>query len=70
MYSLVEWVDEGKYSVIPLSKVKEPRKGFEEYKEGDAVKASCPGFPGVHNAKLVAIRGKFHVYSTFYKSYS
>lgn len=57
MYSLVEWIDEKKYSVIPLSRVKEPRKSYEDYKEGDIVKASCPGFSGIHNAKLVAIRG-------------
>lgn len=59
MYSLVEWIDEQKFSVIPLSRIKEPRKDFAEYKEDDVVKASCPGFSGVHNAKLVAIRGKF-----------
>lgn len=58
MYSLVEWIDEKKYSVIPLSRVKEPQKSYEDYKEGDIVKASCPGFSGIHNAKLVAIRGK------------
>ncbi|KAJ8317209.1 hypothetical protein KUTeg_005113 [Tegillarca granosa] len=57
MYALVEWTDEEKVSTITLSRIKEPRKDFCDYKVGDIVKASCHGFPGVHPAKILAIRG-------------
>lgn len=57
MYALVEWTEEEKVSIITLSRIKDPRKEFSLYKVGDLVKASCHGFPGVHPAKIFAIRG-------------
>ena len=57
MYALVEWIDEEKYSTISLTRVKEPRKELEKYEIGEVVKASCHGFPGIHNAKILAIKG-------------
>ncbi|XP_062587744.1 ribosome-binding protein 1-like [Saccostrea cucullata] len=57
MHALVEWTDEEKVSTITLSRIKEPRKDFCDYKVGDIVQASCHGFPGVHPAKILAIRG-------------
>lgn len=57
MHALVEWTDEEKVSVISLTRVKEPRKDFGLYNLGEVVKASCHGFPGVHSAKILSIRG-------------
>lgn len=58
MYFLVEWIDEKKYSVIFLFRVKEFWKSYEDYKEGDIVKVFCLGFLGIYNVKLVVICGK------------
>lgn len=57
MHALVEWIAEEKVSTISLTRVKEPRKGLNEYAVGEIVKASCHGFPGVHTAKILAIKG-------------
>nr|XP_022294807.1 uncharacterized protein LOC111104926 [Crassostrea virginica] len=56
MHALVEWTDEEKVSTISLTRVKEPRKNFEEYFVGEEVKATCHGFPGIHSAKILAIK--------------
>lgn len=57
MHALVEWTDEEKVSTISLTRVKEPRKNYEEYFVGEEVKATCHGFPGIHSAKILAIKG-------------
>lgn len=56
--AIAEWVAEGKYSLIPLSRIKEPRKEFNNYQEGEYVKASCYGFPGIFDAILLELGGK------------
>lgn len=53
MYALMEWIEEEKVSIITISRIKDPRKEFCQYKVGDLVKASCHGFSGVHPAKIL-----------------
>lgn len=45
MHALVEWIEEEKVSTVSLTRVKEPRKNFDQYQVGDIVTASCHGFP-------------------------
>lgn len=55
MYALVEWLGEGKFNVIPLSRIKNPRKEFSRYSIGDNIVATCFGFPGLFNAVILDI---------------
>lgn len=57
MHALVEWIEEEKVSTVSLTRVKEPRKDFDQYQVGEIVTASCHGFPGVYKAKILAIKG-------------
>lgn len=57
MHALVEWIDEEKVSTISLTRIKEPRKDFSGYNVGETVKASCHGFPGIHSARILMIKG-------------
>lgn len=57
MHALVEWIDEEKVSTISLTRIKEPRKEFSGYNVDETVKASCHGFPGIHSARILMIKG-------------
>lgn len=56
-FALVDY-DDGYKKDIPVNAIMEPRKGPLEYKVDENVQARCPGFPGVHPGKIVAIDGK------------
>ena len=43
-----------KSSVVKLSQIVTPRKSIEDYNKGGKVEARCPGFPGLHRAKILA----------------
>lgn len=62
MYALVDWLGEGKSSILKLTAVKTPRKEICHYHVGEVVTAQCQGFRGQYEAKIIAINGKKYLF--------